>query len=276
MMKRILLLAVMASAAIACAGCTQLDKLKDNASFMKSAESEEIQDVASTAGVTAEVTPTTLPVETPVPTEVPAVAVPTSTPVPNLIGTKTSQGKYIYLTNNNDKPLREIYLREFNTEDWGKNLIPMEATVKQGETVQMYYASSPSDPTTLDMKVVDKAGNSFAMYSIDFTDIESASFRVQDETGTLSWISVSSHNEVITEWTDTLALDYSGMYESENSDSELEEDSSDFTDWDTEDYTYDYDYDYGDDYDYDYDYDYDDGGDYDYEEYEYDYDDEDW
>ena len=273
-MKRIVLLGIMASAAIFCAGCSQLDELKDNASFMKSSDSEEVQDVASTTGVTAVATPTPAPVETPVPAvETPAVAVPTSTPVPNLIGTKTSQGKYIFLTNNNDKPLREIYLREAGEEDWGKNLIPMESTVKQSETVQMYYAASPNDPTTLDMKVVDKAGNSFAMYSIDFTDIESASFRVQEETGTLSWISVTSHNEVITEWTDTLALDYSGMYENENS-GEDTEDTTDYTDWDTEDYTYDYDYDY-DNYDYE-DYTYDDGEDYIEYDYEYDYDDEDW
>ena len=264
-MKRILLLGIMASAVFACAGCSQLDELKNNASFMKSSNSsEEIQDVASTTGVTAVVTST--PTPAPVVTEAPAAApvVPTSTPVPNLIGTKTSQGKYIYLTNNNDKPLREIYLRESGTEDWGKNLIPGESTVKQSETVQMYYAASGSDPSTLDVKVVDKSGNSFAMYGIDFTDIESASFRVQEETGYLSWMSVTSHNEVISDWNETLALDYSGEYGSDESDME----SEDYSDWDTEEYYYD-DYDYTEDYTEDYtDYDYyeEDYTDYDYEE----------
>ena len=102
------------------------------------------------------------------------------------------------------------------------------------------------------------------MYGIDFTDIESASFRVQEETGYLSWMSVPSHNEVISDWNETLALDYSGEYGSDESD--LETDSEDYTDWDTEDYYYDYDYDYDytEDYtDYDYEEDY---TDYDYEE----------
>ena len=57
-----------------------------------------------------EVTPT--PAATPTPTEVPVTVtpVPTSTPAPKVIGVKTSQAKYIYMTNGLQDDLREIYL----------------------------------------------------------------------------------------------------------------------------------------------------------------------
>ena len=56
----------------------------------------------------AEVTPT--PAATPTPTEVPVTVtpVPTSTPAPKVIGVKTSQAKYIYLTNKLQDNIREI------------------------------------------------------------------------------------------------------------------------------------------------------------------------
>ena len=55
-------------------------------------------------GSVVEVTPT--PAATPTPTEVPVTVtpVPTSTPAPKVIGVKTSQAKYIYLTNSLQKP----------------------------------------------------------------------------------------------------------------------------------------------------------------------------
>lgn len=61
-------------------------------------------------GSVVEVTPT--PAATPTPTEVPVTVtpVPTSTPAPKVIGVKTSQAKYIYLTNSLQNDIREIYL----------------------------------------------------------------------------------------------------------------------------------------------------------------------
>ena len=88
---------------------------------------------------TAEVTPT--PVPTAVPTAAPATAspLPTSTPAPKLIGVKTSTAKFVYITNSTSGEIREIYLRAAGGEDWGKNLVPAESTVKAAEQVQMYY-----------------------------------------------------------------------------------------------------------------------------------------
>ena len=65
-------------------------------------------------------------------TEVPVTVtpVPTSTPAPKVIGVKTSQAKYIYMTNGLQDDLREIYLMTSGGDDWGKNLIPAEASVK--------------------------------------------------------------------------------------------------------------------------------------------------
>ena len=86
-----------------------------------------------------EVTPT--PAATPTPTEVPVTVtpVPTSTPAPKVIGVKTSQAKYIYMTNGLQDDLREIYLMTSGGDDWGKNLIPAEASVKASEQVQMFF-----------------------------------------------------------------------------------------------------------------------------------------
>ena len=70
-------------------------------------------------GSVVEVTPT--PAATPTPTEVPVTVtpVPTSTPAPKVIGVKTSQAKYIYLTNSLQNDIREIYLMTSGGEDWG-------------------------------------------------------------------------------------------------------------------------------------------------------------
>ncbi len=90
-----------------------------------------------------EVTPT--PAATPTPTEVPVTVtpVPTSTPAPKVIGVKTSQAKYIYMTNKLEDDIREIYLMTSGGDDWGKNLIPAEASVKASEQVRMFY--TPDD-----------------------------------------------------------------------------------------------------------------------------------
>ena len=86
---------------------------------------------------TAEVTPT--PVPTAAPTAAPATStpLPTSTPAPKLIGVKTSTAKFVYLTNSTKGEIREIYLRAAGGEEWGKNLVPAEATIKDAEQVQM-------------------------------------------------------------------------------------------------------------------------------------------
>ena len=136
-----------------------------------------------------EVTPT--PAATPTPTEVPVTVtpVPTSTPAPKVIGVKTSQAKYIYMTNGLQDDLREIYLMTSGGDDWGKNLIPAESSVKASEQVQMFYtpddtsvSSDSTDESTdtttttvYDMKIVTAKGDVYQIYSINLSDMEKAS-----------------------------------------------------------------------------------------------------
>ena len=86
-----------------------------------------------------EVVPTVAPTATPTIPPVTATPAPTSTPAPRKIGEKTSQSKFVYLTNNLKTDVRELYLMVSGSEDWGDNLIPREFSVKASDQVQMFY-----------------------------------------------------------------------------------------------------------------------------------------
>lgn len=189
MMKKRVLIAALAVLTLCTTGCTGIKK--------KAAET---------------ITPTPTPVPTAAPTPIPTSAVttpvPTSTPAPRIIGVKTSTAAFIYLTNNTENALREVYLKTSGSEEWGKNLVANESTVKSLEQVQMFYTPQSSDSRIYDMKIVDKAGNAYVIYSIDFGDMESAALRVQDQTAYLSYMSLSTRKETNTQYTDTIS--YSG------------------------------------------------------------------
>lgn len=166
-----------------------------------------------------EATPT--PEATAAPTEVPVTVtpVPTSTPAPKVIGVKTTDAKFVYLTNSLSSDLREIYLMTSGGEDWGKNLIPSESSVKGAEQVQMYYTpstdasaeSTDSEDTSedstedtsststelYDMKIVTSDGNTYEIYSIDLGDMEKASLTMDtdSETAYLRYMSLSEKKE---------------------------------------------------------------------------------
>ena len=162
----------------------------------------------NTNAVTSTPVPEENTAETPSPTPLPftPTPLPTSTPAPRMIGTKTSTSKYIFMTNSTENPIREIYLRESNTSEWGKNMVPSESTVKVSERVQLFYPQS--DATYYDMKVVDKVGNAYAIYGIDLSDMESAAIRVQDGSASLSYMSVNSGRESSSSDSETLAQNY--------------------------------------------------------------------
>ena len=165
-----------------------------------------------------EITPT--PVPTATPTAVPATVTPapTATPAPRVIGVKTSQSKFIYLTNDLGTNLREIYLKVSGTEEWGKNLIPSESIVQDNEQVQMYYSSGTtavgsessaetssgeggsSDSSLYDMKVVTADGNTYEIYSIATDDMEKATLTMDEDSGVayLRYMSLSSNSEMDT------------------------------------------------------------------------------
>ena len=194
-------------------------------------------------GSVVEVTPT--PAATPTPTEVPVTVtpVPTSTPAPKVIGVKTSQAKYIYLTNSLQNDIREIYLMTSGGEDWGKNLIPSESSVKAAEQVQMYYTADSSsasdsseestDSTTdtssasalYDMKIVTASGDAYQIYSVNLGDMEKASLAYDEESSVayLRYMSLSEKKEKDTK---------ENSQQTSSSDDSSEETSSDDSSYD--------------------------------------------
>ena len=194
-----------------------------------------------------EVTPT--PAATPTPTEVPVTVtpVPTSTPAPKVIGVKTSQAKYIYMTNGLQDDLREIYLMTSGGDDWGKNLIPAEASVKASEQVQMFYtpddtavSSDSTDESTdtttttvYDMKIVTAKGDVYQIYSIDLSDMEKASLAYDEESSTayLTYTSLADKSEKDTKGN---SQQTASSDESDDSDTETysSDDSSDDSSYD--------------------------------------------
>ena len=197
-------------------------------------------------GSVVEVTPT--PAATPTPTEVPVTVtpVPTSTPAPKVIGVKTSQAKYIYLTNSLQNDIREIYLMTSGGEDWGKNLIPSESSVKAAEQVQMYYTADSSsasdsseestDSTTdtsgasalYDMKIVTASGDAYQIYSVNLGDMEKASLAYDEESSVayLRYMSLSEKKEKDTK---------ENSQQTSSSDDSSEETSSDDSSYDSSD-----------------------------------------
>ena len=165
---------------------------------------------------TAEVTPT--PVPTAAPTAAPATStpLPTSTPAPKLIGVKTSTAKFVYLTNSTKGEVREIYLRAAGGEEWGKNLVPAESTIKDAEQVQMYYTPDSAKDAIYDMKIVDGDGNAYEIYSVELGDMEKAKLMIDNGEAYLTYTSLSDKSEKST----------IGNVETDNS----EADSSDSTD----------------------------------------------
>lgn len=146
-----------------------------------------------------EVVPTVAPTATPTIPPVTATPAPTSTPAPRKIGEKTSQSKFVYLTNNLKTDVRELYLMVSGSEDWGDNLIPREFSVKASDQVQMFYtpesvqASAEEEDSEetgtpsgalYDMKLVTADGNTYEIYSIELSDMEKASLTLDEETST--------------------------------------------------------------------------------------------
>lgn len=181
---------------------------------------------------TAEVTPT--PVPTAAPTAAPATSTPllTSTPAPKLIGVKTSTAKFVYLTNSTKGEIREIYLRAAGGEEWGKNLVPAEATIKAAEQVQMYYTSDSAKNAIYDMKIVDGDGNAYEIYSVQLSDMEKAKLMIDNGEAYLTYTSLSEKSEKSTIGnveTDNSVADSSDSADSTDA-SDLTDSSSGITD----------------------------------------------
>ena len=147
---------------------------------------------------------------TAIPPSVTVTPIPTSTPAPRMLGTKTIDANYIFLTNNTENPIRQFYMREnYTGGDWGRNLLPSETTIKTGETVQLFYPSKSDTDSVYDIKVVDRVGNSYAIYAVNFSDMTNAALRVQYNTAYISYMSLSSNKEMTADYSETLAINYS-------------------------------------------------------------------
>ena len=189
---------------------------------------------------TAEVTPT--PVPTAAPTAAPATStpLPTSTPAPKLIGVKTSTAKFVYLTNSTKGEIREIYLRAAGGEEWGKSLVPAEATIKDAEQVQMYYTPDSARDAIYDMKIVDGDGNAYEIYSVQLSDMEKAKLMIDNGEAYLTYTSLSDKSEkstignVETDNSDDGSYDSSndGSYDNSSDDGNYDssDDSGDYVD----------------------------------------------
>jgi hypothetical protein len=215
---------------------------------------------------TVSVTPTPEPTATPTPVPVTPTPMPTSTPAPRLIGTKTSTSSFVYLTNNLGGSIREVYLKVADTEDWGKNLVPSEASIRAAEQVQLHYSPESSEDT-YDLKFITRDGSVYILYKVKLTDMEKASLSLDGETPYLRYTSLTDNSEVDTRETGEASSTISSSGTSSSDEAEDADSSGDSSDEDWEVYYYDnddydnYNYDYND-YDYD-DYDYNDYNDYD-------------
>lgn len=178
---------------------------------------------------TAEVTPT--PVPTAAPTAAPATStpLPTSTPAPKLIGVKTSTAKFVYLTNSTKGEIREIYLRAAGGEEWGKSLVPAEATIKDAEQVQMYYTPDSARDAIYDMKIVDGDGNAYEIYSVQLSDMEKAKLMIDNGEAYLTYTSLSEKSTIGNVETDNSEADSSDSADSTDA-SDLTDSSSGITD----------------------------------------------
>lgn len=146
----------------------------------------------------ADPTPTPAPTATPAPTSTPTPApTPTVTPAPKMIGKKTAEAKFIYLSNNTDKQFRKLYLRVSGNEDWGNSLIPSESSVHASEKVRMYYTPQTGEGVTYDMRLTDETGNTYEIDGADLSDMETASLRLDTDQGIvyLTYVSKSSNSE---------------------------------------------------------------------------------
>lgn len=131
----------------------------------------------------AQLTPT--PVPTPTPTPVPmATLAPTATPTaaPKAIGLKTSLSKSLYLNNGTGRNLRELYLRAYGAEDWGRNLIPAESAVESSQQVVLYYVpeSTGEGEVWYDMRILDGTGAAFEMNGIRLGHMSSAVLKAEN------------------------------------------------------------------------------------------------
>lgn len=181
------------------------------------------------------VTPTPAATATPVP--VTSTPIPTPTQAVKMIGTKTKDAKMVYLTNGTKEELRGIYLKGTEEEEWGRNLIPAESSVKAQEQVRMYYGPlSSEEESSYDMKLTTETGNTYTLTELSLEDMERASLKLDEENDILSlrYMSLSQKKEV------TISNGDSDDSQEEDWEEESQEENEDSSYWEPEENTGDY------------------------------------
>ena len=178
-----------------------------------------------------------------------------------MIGNKTAQAKFIYLTNNLQNDIRELYLRVSGDDegDWGNNLLSAETAFKAAEQVQMYYNGSSSDMSgqtdtenstetsesslKYDMKLVTADGSSYEIYSVDFGDMEKATLLLDQDSSSvyLRYMSLSTKKEADTRGNSVESSDENSDDSSTSSDDASSDSSTSSYDTSSDSSTSDYD-----------------------------------
>lgn len=171
-------------------------------------------------GPLVEMKPAPAVTATPTPVPVTSTPTPTPTPGPRTIGEKNTASRFIYLTNSTETDVRQIYVKSSDKEDWGKNLIPAESSVKAAEQVRMYYTPSKEEGDhTYGIKLLMRDGKAYEISSVSLEDIEKASLHSDGEQGIvyLRYMSLSEKKEKNTRDTATQSSDSDSRDDSHNS-----------------------------------------------------------
>ncbi|MBD5559523.1 MAG: hypothetical protein HDQ87_04065 [Clostridia bacterium] len=147
------------------------------------------------------------PTATPEPTETPTPE-PTETPEPsptvlyNSYGTGESE---VLFTNNTDFVFRDLQIQEPTATEYGENLVASDAPIQQGETFGVKYTADAAvvtpDPEeeivfndqVYNIKLTTDAGEEYVLYDNDFTNMDTAFIR-WDEEGDVLYIEFMSKN----------------------------------------------------------------------------------
>ena len=171
-------------------GCLVLSGCKD---IRQSLVVEHQPPKASPTPV-VELSPTPTSTPTPTPTPIPS---PTPTLAPLPVGNRDGAAGVVVVINNTGRRFRSIRVRGSDSEDWGKNLIPADASIHMEETFALYYP--PSDGY-YQIQIRDSEGREYYLYDHNLKDMDSAVLRL-DGAGDpyMAYMSKSEQREKNTE-----------------------------------------------------------------------------
>ena len=132
------------------------------------------------------------------PTSAPVPAGASVTPSPRRVGIREGSAGSVLISNSSGQRIRQVYLQLSGSDNWGRNLIPGEASVYMGEVFQLYYPPLTSGGS-YNLRLVDNESTTYEIYGVDLTDMQNAFLRM-DEQGSiyLAYTSLSSGSETDT------------------------------------------------------------------------------